>query len=126
MIAADTSVIIDYLKGIANAYTDAADNALILADLWISPVVVTELLSDPRPSQQLDSFLEQVLQLEIFPEYWERAGKNRAKLKAKGLKAKTADALIAQSCIDHDVSLLTRDPDFGHFEKHCGLKLAKC
>jgi predicted nucleic acid-binding protein len=34
------------------------------------------------------------------------------------------DALIAQSCIDHDVPLITRDTDFRHFAKHCGLKLA--
>jgi predicted nucleic acid-binding protein len=42
----------------------------------------------------------------------------------KGLKAAVADALIAQSCIDNDVALITRDPDFRHFAKHCGLKLA--
>jgi hypothetical protein len=41
----------------------------------------------------------------------------------KGLRAKTADALIAQSCIDHDVALIARDRDFRHFVRHCGLKL---
>jgi predicted nucleic acid-binding protein len=41
----------------------------------------------------------------------------------KGIRAKTADALIAQSCIDHDVALITRDRDFRHFVRHCGLKL---
>jgi predicted nucleic acid-binding protein len=45
-------------------------------------------------------------------------------LHAKRLKAKVADTLIAQSCIDHDVALITRDGDFRHFAKHCGLKLA--
>jgi predicted nucleic acid-binding protein len=35
-----------------------------------------------------------------------------------------ADALIAQSCIDHEISLIARDGDFRHFAKHCGLKLA--
>jgi predicted nucleic acid-binding protein len=40
------------------------------------------------------------------------------------LKAKVADALIAQSCIDHDVALITRDRGFRHFAKHCGLRLA--
>jgi len=32
--------------------------------------------------------------------------------------------LIAQACIDNDVALITRDADFRHFAKHCGLKLA--
>jgi predicted nucleic acid-binding protein len=32
-----------------------------------------------------------------------------------GFKAKLADTLIAQSCLDHDVPLITRDGDFRHF-----------
>jgi predicted nucleic acid-binding protein len=34
-----------------------------------------------------------------------------------------ADSLIAQSCLDHDVELLTRDPDFATFADLAGLKL---
>ena len=40
------------------------------------------------------------------------------------LKAKLADALIAQCCIDADVPLIARDADYRHFERWCGLKLA--
>lgn len=39
------------------------------------------------------------------------------------LKAKLADTLIAQSCLDHDVTLVTRDDDFRHFAAARGLKL---
>jgi len=35
-----------------------------------------------------------------------------------------ADTLIAQSCIDHDVRLVTRDDDFRHFVRLGGLRLA--
>jgi hypothetical protein len=42
----------------------------------------------------------------------------------KGLKARLADALIAQCCIDADVPLIARDSDFRHFKRWCGLKLA--
>jgi predicted nucleic acid-binding protein len=31
--------------------------------------------------------------------------------------------LIAQSCIDHDVALITRDADFRHYAAEGGLKL---
>jgi len=34
-----------------------------------------------------------------------------------------ADTLIAQSCIDYRVPLITRDSDFRHFAKYCGLIL---
>jgi predicted nucleic acid-binding protein len=62
--------------------------------------------------------------LEILPGFWQRAGATRASLLAKGIAAKLPDTLIAQSCIDHNVPLITRDTDFRHFAKHCGLKLA--
>ena len=62
--------------------------------------------------------------LEILPEYWERAGKLRAMLIERGLRPKIPDVLIAQSCLDHSVRLITRDSDFHQFEKHAGLLLA--
>jgi predicted nucleic acid-binding protein len=45
-------------------------------------------------------------------------------LLARRLRARLADTLIAQSCIDNDVALITRDADFRHFAKYCGLRLA--
>jgi predicted nucleic acid-binding protein len=56
--------------------------------------------------------------------YWQRAGAIRRALKEKGRRALLGDALIAQSCIDHGAALITRDADFRHFAKHCGLQLA--
>ena len=56
--------------------------------------------------------------------FWERAGLLRAKLAARRSRARLADALIAQSCIDHDVRLITRDSDFRHFARVGGLRLA--
>lgn len=56
--------------------------------------------------------------------YWERAASTRHKLLSMRLKARLPDALIAQSCIDHDVALITRDVDFQKYADHCGLKLA--
>lgn len=64
------------------------------------------------------------LKLNTKPGYWERAGANKRILKGLGLKCKIAEALVAQSCIGHDIALITRDGDFRHFAKHCKLKLA--
>ncbi len=57
----------------------------------------------------------QIPVLTLEPGFWERAGRLRARVIAAGHKAKLADTLIAQSCLDHDVALATRDPDFRHF-----------
>lgn len=50
-------------------------------------------------------------------------GALRGVLLAKRLKARLADAMICQSCLDHEVPLLTRDRDFRHFARHGGLQL---
>ena len=45
---------------------------------------------------------------------------------ANGMQAiatSTSDA-SGKFSIDHDLPLITRDADFRHFAKHCGLKLA--
>jgi predicted nucleic acid-binding protein len=55
--------------------------------------------------------------------FWERAAATRATVLAKKLRARLADTLIAQSCIDHGVALVTRDSDFRHFARHAGLVL---
>lgn len=61
--------------------------------------------------------------LEIDGGYWERVGLLRARVVAKGRRARLADALIAQSCIDHDVPLITNDADFRHFAAVAGLRI---
>jgi predicted nucleic acid-binding protein len=40
-----------------------------------------------------------------------------------GVQLATVDALIAQLCIHHGLTLLTTDQDFTHAAKHCELKL---
>ncbi|MFT4195254.1 PIN domain-containing protein [Ottowia sp.] len=43
--------------------------------------------------------------------------------RAAGVQFGTIDALIAQLCIRHDLTLLTTDQDFSHAARHCKLKL---
>ena len=124
MLAADSSSLIAYLKGEQGNDVDRIESALDRGELFLPPVVITELLSDAKSRTALAPQLAACTMLDVLPGYWERAGGTRAILLAKGLTAKIPDALIAQSCIDHDVALITRDNDFRHFAKHCGLKLA--
>ncbi len=125
MIAADTSAMVAYLSGSdKGSDLDLLAAAMATAELALPPIVVTELLGSRFSTSQLDDGLAKINLLEIKDGYWHRAGQARRLLFSKGLKAKVADALIAQSCIDHDVALITRDRDFRHFAKHCGLKLA--
>lgn len=123
MIAADTSSLSALLAGEEGADIEKLAEAMRGSSLALPPAVITELLSDPKAAA-IASKLGSLAMLDLKAGYWRRAGETRAKLKSRGLKANLGDALIAQSCIDHDVALITRDQDFRHFAKHCGLRLA--
>jgi predicted nucleic acid-binding protein len=40
-----------------------------------------------------------------------------------GVQVGTIDAILAQLCIRHDLTLLTTDNDFRHMAKHCALRV---
>src|SRR5215470_10671729 len=109
MIAADTSTWIAFLQGKAGEDIELLDQALEDRQLVMVPAVLTELLSDPKlPSAVADTLID-VPMIDVEPGYWRRAGALRAKALAKRRKARLGDALIAQSCIDRGIPLLTRD-----------------
>lgn len=124
MIAADASSLSALLAGESGEDISKLMVAMTEGVLRLPPVVVTEILTDSRVSKLIAPKIENIQLLEITEGYWRRAGETRAKLRSRGLKANVADSLIAQSCIDHDVALITRDADFRHFAKFCGLQLA--
>ena len=123
MIALDSSSMIAFLSGDHGSDVAAVESALRLRQGVFPPVVVTELLSDPAIRVEIALIIRAIPSLEIRDRYWERAGELRARLLRRGLKARLADTLVAQSCLDHDVGLITRDRDFRHFATHAGLRL---
>ena len=89
--------------------------------VWMAPAVLTEVLSDPDlPKEVAQTFLDLPL-IDVEPGSWQRAAVLRAKVLAKRRKARLGDAMIAQSCIDSGLPLLTRDWDFRAFAAAAGL-----
>ena len=123
MIAADTSSLVAFLEGASGSDVDVVQSALDHQQLALPPVVLTELLSDPALGRDVRSLLAALPQLQLEPGYWERAGLLRASILKQRKKARVADALIAQSCLDQSVPLVTRDTDFRHFARAAGLAL---
>ena len=123
MIAADTSTWVAYLEGQESPDTQALDRALSDHQVVMVPVVLTELLSDPRLAPEVAAVLSEVPAIEIASGYWERAGMLRAAVLKKRRKARLGDALIAQSCIDRGVPLITRDRDFRVFAQSADLDM---
>lgn len=123
MIAADTSTWVAFLQGDSGEDVRLLDQALIDRHVVMVPVVLTELLSDAALSTTVVETLTEVPMIDIEPGYWLRAGALRAKVLRARRKARLGDALIAQSCLDNGVSLLTRDRDFRTFVEAAGLHL---
>jgi predicted nucleic acid-binding protein len=123
MIVIDSSVFIAYFSGIKNGVTNKVEELLSANNVAMSPVVLVELLSDAALSDEFRCNLMLLPILEPKTGFWVRAGLARSKILARKLKARLADTLIAQTCIDYDCQLLTLDKDFQYFAKYCGLKL---
>ena len=123
MIAVDTSTLIAFFQDAPGRDVTALDRALELQQVVLPPVVVTEILSDPKLERHALRVVKTIPTLEPVSGYWERAGAMRAVILAAGLRARIADTLIAQSCIDARVPLLTRDADFERFSRHVDLVL---
>jgi hypothetical protein len=124
MLAADSSTLIAHFNDLRGADVETLRQTMAANQLILPPVVVSEVLSDPGVDAFIEERLAELILLPIGDGYWVRAGVARRRLLKIGFKARVGDALIAQSCIDHDVALITRDRDFRHFAKHCGLRLA--
>jgi predicted nucleic acid-binding protein len=124
MIAADTSTWVAFFENALGSDVMLLDKALADRQVLMVPVVLTELLSDTKLDLEVAESLAQIPMLDIQPGYWQRAGVLRSKVLGRRRRARLADALIAQSCIDSDIALLTRDKDFRAFAEMAGLALA--
>ncbi|HZK99813.1 MAG TPA: PIN domain-containing protein [Caulobacteraceae bacterium] len=124
MIAADSSSLINYLRGARTPDRVLVRRAIDAKELWLPPPVKTEIMSGRLSGLDLTGLMENAPLLTISSGFWERAGESRRLILSKGLKAHLADTLIAQCCIDSNVPLIARDGDYVNFERWCGLKLA--
>ena len=123
MIAADTSTWVAFFRGETGSDVELLDLALRDQQVVMSPVVLTELLSDPKLPPDVATTLCELPLLETDEGYWRRAGELRAQVLAARRKARLGDALIAQSCLDRGIPLVTRDRDFKAFAAAAALDI---
>ena len=94
--------------------------------LWTTGLVLQELLqgfSGPKAREQIvDHFSALPLIVPDRTDHIEAAAL-RNHCRRKGVQIGTIDALFAQLCIRHDLTMLTADEDFRHVAKHAPLKV---
>jgi predicted nucleic acid-binding protein len=122
MLCVDTSSLIAYLQGSKGKDVELIDQALADQGVVLACVTITELLSDPDLPIETRAIILGLPMLPLTDSYWERAGLLRASVLRRGAKARLADTLIAQQCLDHHATLVTRGRDFKIFRQIAGLK----
>ncbi len=126
MILVDSSVWIDYFRGIPAPETDLLDRLLGQEPLAVGDLILTEVLqgfTSDRSFQTAERLLASLALIEIGGRAVAlQAARNFRALRVLGVTVrKTIDTLIATRCIVDGVALLYSDRDFDPFVEHLGL-----
>jgi len=126
MVIVDTTVWIDYLRGLQNNETDYFDRELGRQRFGLTDLILCETLQGVGDENTFTRVLRELRKFEVFEtggrELAIEAARNFGKLRRRGRTVrKTIDSLIATFCLRHGHSLLHRDRDYDHFEEFLGL-----
>jgi predicted nucleic acid-binding protein len=124
MFTIDTSSLIAFFAGEIGKDVDLIERVLSEGLVILSPPVISEILSDPNLPIQHEQVILSMPCLEIKEGFWARIGYLRRTMTNKKLRARLADSMITQFCMDYRLTLITRDNDFKNFRKNCELNLA--
>ena len=130
MILVDTSVLIDYFKGVENRpvrkFHQALENNI---PFGISHLIYMEVLQGSQTDKDY-SVLKKYLLTQTFYELknglesYAEAARMYLKLRKKGVTVKsTIDCLIARVAVENELFLLYNDVDFDRIAKHFPLKI---
>jgi predicted nucleic acid-binding protein len=128
MVIIDTTVWVDYFRGLANRETQWFDKELPRQRFGLTDLILCEVLQGLRQDKEFLQVRRELGKFELFATGGEElavaAAVNFRRLRQHGRTVrKTIDCLIATSCILRGHSLLHRDRDFVPFEQLLGLSV---
>jgi predicted nucleic acid-binding protein len=121
-VIADTSVWIDHFLGKSGEDLDLFRAALIEGRVVMAPAVLAELLSSTEMTADVERALSEMPFAAPGPGFWKETGSLRRLFAKQGVNAALADCLVAHSCLEHDLPLLTRDKGIRKFGAKVGLR----
>ena len=127
MILVDSSVWIDYFRGMATPQTDRLDALLGAEPLAVGDLILVEVLQGfgaDNDFNQARKLLTTLVQIDVGgQDIAIQAASNHRALKALGVTPrKTIDTVIATRCIVSGYTLLHSDRDFEPFVTHLALR----
>ena len=129
MILVDSSVWVDYFRGVHTAEADKLDTLFGVEQVMTGDLILTEVLQGFIGEREVNQGRKLLASLPIIPLVGEeiavQAARNFRKLRTLGITIrKTIDTLIATSCIEKEIALLYSNRDFDPFVQHLGLRSA--
>lgn len=127
VILVDSSVWIDFFRGVTIPQVDALDRLLGVEPLAVGDLILAEVLQGFRGDKEFNQarkLLSTLEQVDIAgQEVAVQAARNFRTLRERGVTIrKTIDTLIATKCIESDIALLFSDRDFDPFVEYLGLR----
>lgn len=125
MILADTSVWVNYLRGIKSSDVSALERAIDSGQLILGDLIVAEILRGVSNEADAELVWSKLRLFDIVSLGGVdiAAARNYRLLRSKAVTIRgTIDLVIATWCISNDVQLLHSDRDFRAMEKWLGLK----
>lgn len=128
MVIVDTSVLVDYVRGVTNPETEWLDLHADHERLGITTLILSEILQGVDDERQAALLHKELREFEIFEmpdaELAVEAARHYRRLRRIGhTPRKTIDVLIATFCMREHHELLHRDRDFDPIEHHLGLNV---
>jgi len=129
MIMVDSSVWIDYFRGVPTPQANMLDSLLGSEPLVTGDLILAEVLQgfgSDRDFNQARKLLTSLAVIDLGgKDIAIQAAKNFRALRAMGVTVrKTIDTVIATRCIESGFNLLYSDRDFDPFVQHLGLRSA--
>ncbi|QKK01686.1 MAG: PIN domain-containing protein [Pseudomonadota bacterium] len=116
MTLVDTSVWIDFLRGLRTPEVDSLRRLLRQGEVALAAVIVQELLQGARSEAALAKLRQRLLELPLLTtdiSTYVAAGELYARCRWQGITPRSPhDCLIASLAVAHEVSLLAKDRDF--------------
>ncbi len=127
MILVDSSVWIDYLRGIETRQTDRLHALLGIEPLAVGDLILTEVLQGTVTEKAFNDVSRLLGSLDVVELGGHaiaiQAARNFRTLRSHEVTVrKTIDCIIATRCIEDDLTLLHSDRDFDPFVAHLGLR----
>lgn len=127
MILVDTSVWIDYLRGLATTQTIELGIQMEAGPLLIGDLILCEVLRGVRLEAQARSVEASLRRFEVValadPDLAIKAADNYRQLRGRGVTIHSViDLIIGTFCIERGHALLHSDRDFEPMERFLGLR----